>query len=201
MSFDIVSLTVIAGRLTIYLKGDNFVKIFSMRKIVSGFAASVDGYIEGPNAEYDWIIIDKEIDFAEQMKPFDTFLFGRRTYEAALKMAGKRTPGITNYVFSNTLETVHENFELVKGDIKEKVLRMKEQEGKDIALFGGARLLASLLDLRLVDEIVISYIPVLLGKGRPMVDVLNEKVWLSLSRTHTYSNGTLKAFYDVRYSQ
>lgn len=44
-----------------------------MRKIVAGFASSVDGYIEGSNGEYDWILIDKEIDFAEEAKRFDTY--------------------------------------------------------------------------------------------------------------------------------
>ena len=44
-----------------------------MRKIIAGFASSVDGYIEGPNKEYDWILIDKELNIGEQMKRFDTF--------------------------------------------------------------------------------------------------------------------------------
>src|SRR5687767_13651073 len=61
-------------------------EINSMRSIVSGFASSLDGYIEGPNGEYDWILIDKEVDFAEQMKRYDAFLYGRRTYESVRKM-------------------------------------------------------------------------------------------------------------------
>ncbi len=59
-----------------------------MRKIVAGFAISLDGYIAGPNNEYDWIIIDKEIDFAEQMKRFDTYFIGRKTYEFTKKGGG-----------------------------------------------------------------------------------------------------------------
>ena len=134
-----------------------------MRKLVAGFAASVDGYIEGPNGEFDWIIIDEKIDFAEYFKRFDAFFFGRKTYEAALAMFSKPTKGVANYVFSNTLKEAHPNFLLLNGDIKETVKSLKQQEGKDIALYGGASLLASLLDLGLVDEISISFIPVLLG--------------------------------------
>ncbi|MEP6595843.1 MAG: hypothetical protein ABJA71_07840 [Ginsengibacter sp.] len=52
-----------------------------MRKIVASFAISLDGFIAGPNDEFDWIIIDKEIDFAQQMKRFDTYFLGRKTYE------------------------------------------------------------------------------------------------------------------------
>jgi dihydrofolate reductase len=172
-----------------------------MRKIVSGFAASLDGYIEGPKGEIDWILIDKEIDFAEQMKRFDTYLFGRKTYETMLpSMATNPAPGALNYVFSKTLQSVQGNFILCKEDIGKKVAELKNAKGKDIAVFGGAVLLASLLDLKLVDEISICYIPVLLGKGKPMVDVLSDKVWLSLTKTKTYQNGSVQVYYDVRYS-
>ena len=169
-----------------------------MRKIVAGFAASVDGYIEGSNKEYDWILIDKEIDFAEQAKRYDAYLLGRKTYEMMPK-GGKATPGIKNFVFSTTLTKVHKNYELVSGNIDSFVTDLKQQEGKDIAVFGGATLLSSLLDARLVDEINISFIPVLLGRGKPMVDVLKEKVWLKYLKSRSYSNGTLSVTYDVQY--
>jgi dihydrofolate reductase len=168
-----------------------------MRKVIAGFAASLDGYIEGPNGEYDWILIDKEIDFAAQMKRFDTFLYGRKTYEKVLPMTNKLTPGISNYVFSTTLTEVHKSFTLVKEDIKKAVTQIKEQEGKDIAVFGGASLLASLLNFQLVDELSVSIIPVLLGQGKPMVAVLNHKVGLSFIESKTYGNGTLHITYKV----
>lgn len=170
-----------------------------MRKIVSGFAASVDGYIEGPHGEYDWILIDKEINFAESMKRFDTFLYGRRSYEAVVKMGGSSSSRIANYVFSTTLHAVHKNFRLVSSNIGDKIIELKKQPGKDIAVFGGASLLASLLNLRLVDELAISFIPVLLGKGKSMVDVLQDKVWLSFLSSKTYGNGTVQVTYGVKY--
>src|SRR5512146_2834728 len=114
-----------------------------MRKIIAGFACSVDGYIEGPNKEYDWILIDKEIDFSEQMKRLDSFLFGRNTYETARAFGAPPTPGVTNYVLSRSLESVDKNFNLVKDNTERALTNMKQQEGKDIALFGGANLLAS----------------------------------------------------------
>jgi dihydrofolate reductase len=91
-----------------------------MRKIIAGFAASVDGYIEGAKGEYDWILIDEKIDFAEEMKRYDAFFFGRRSYEAALKMGSQPAKGITNYVFSTTLEKAEGGFILINGDIGEK---------------------------------------------------------------------------------
>jgi dihydrofolate reductase len=171
-----------------------------MRKLVAGFAASVDGYIEGPDGEHDWIIMDDKIDFSAEMKRFDTFFFGRRSYEVAKDMIDKPSPGITNYVFSNTLKAVEENFVLLNGDVESVVQSIKQQPGKDIALYGGANLLASLLNRQLVDELSISFIPVLLGKGKPMVDVLNEKVWLRFNNSRRYENGTLIVNYAVCYN-
>ena len=51
-----------------------------MRKVVYGGAMSLDGFIAGPNGEYDWIVMDPEIDFAALMARFDTFLIGRKTF-------------------------------------------------------------------------------------------------------------------------
>ena len=170
-----------------------------MRKIVAGFASSLDGYIEGPDSDYDWILIDKEIDFTEQAKRFDTYFYGRRTYEVVSPAGTRRSAGIRNYVFSNTLTSVHHGYTLVNGHIKEKVMEIKEQAGNDIALFGGASLLASLLDLKLVDEISVAVIPVLLGNGKPMVDVLSKRVWLKLETYKKYANSTIQLTYTVHY--
>lgn len=171
-----------------------------MRKIVAGFAASVDGYIEGPVGEIDWILIDEKIDFAAYMKRFDAFFFGRKSYEAARAMNNPGSPGMSNYVFSTTLKEVDKNYKLVSRDVKEAIEAMKKEEGKkDIALFGGANLLASLLNWQLVDEITVSFIPVLLGSGKPMVDVLQERVWLSFLSSRRYANGTLMVNYAVNY--
>lgn len=169
-----------------------------MRKIVAGFASSLDGYILGPNGEIDWILIDKEIDFSEQMKRFDAFLYGRITYEEILKMDVASIPKATHYVFSNSLSSAAPGFILIQGDIGNQLLKIKKIAGKDIAVFGGANLLSSLLKLQLVDEISVSVIPVLLGGGKPMVDILNSRVWLTLLSTKTYGNGTIQLTYAVK---
>lgn len=171
-----------------------------MRKIVAGFASSLDGYIEGANGENDWILIDEEMDFAKQAERFDTYLFGRKTYEAVLAMGARPSPGIKHYVFSHTLAFVEDGYTLLQGPIHERVLELKQQRGKDIALYGGASLLSSLLNVQLVDEISVAIIPVLLGKGKSMVDVLSENIWLQLLNAKTYSNGTVQVSYDVKYN-
>jgi dihydrofolate reductase len=168
-----------------------------MRKIVAGFACSLDGYIEGRDGSYDWILIDKEIDFTAHMKRFDAFFYGRKSYQAVTRM-GPPDTSVKHYVFSNSLNEVKPGYTLIKGDTAREVMHIKNAPGKDIAVFGGAGLLASLLDLGLVDELAISFIPVLLGSGKPMVDVLKDKVWVELRKTQTYSNGTVVLSYKTK---
>ncbi len=115
-------------------------------------------------------------------------------------MGNKASPGITNYVISNTLNSAGENFTLIRNDIGKQIGALKQQQGKDIAVFGGATLLASLLDLHLVDEISVAVIPVLLGQGKPMVDRLTNKVWLSFISNKVYENGTVQLTFAVTYS-
>lgn len=100
-----------------------------MRKLIVGFACSLDGYIEGPNGEYDWIIYDKEQqkEVAQSWKDMDAMFYGRKTYEVSLAMQSnsktKNNPfaHMKHYVFSNTLDTVADEFILMNGDIKTDV--------------------------------------------------------------------------------
>ena len=168
-----------------------------MRKIIAGFASSIDGYIAGPNGEYDWILIDPEIDFAAEAKKYDTYLYGRKSYEDILAMKMPIDKASAHFVFSTSLKQVADGFTLVSEDAKTKLLSLKAQQGKDIAVFGGAGLLSSLLNLQLVDEIHVSIIPVLLGAGKPMVNNAIRKLPLSLHSTKTFSNGTVQLIYHI----
>lgn len=167
-----------------------------MRKIEAGFAVSLDGYIEDTNGAYEWITIDPSIDFASEMAKYDTYLMGRKSYEQIMAMNADFSKW-QNYVFSRTLTHVQPPFILITDNVKANLNAIKKKEGKDIALWGGANLLAALLNLKVVDEITIVVIPILLGKGKPMVDVLEEKVELELFDTKTYSNGSVQLKYKV----
>src|SRR5881394_3777908 len=76
-----------------------------MRRVIYGGAMSLDGYIAGPNGEYDWIVMDPEVDFGAMMARFDTFLIGRKTFDSMQKVGAGATaaPGAENIVFSRTL--------------------------------------------------------------------------------------------------
>jgi dihydrofolate reductase len=138
-----------------------------MRRIVYSVAASLDGFIAGPNGEYDWIPMDPDIDFAQLFAAFDTALMGRRSYEVAAA-TGWSLPGITSVVVSRTLEAAPPGGLLMR-DVAREVPALKAGRGKDIWLWGGGELFRSLLDLGLVDEVEVALVPALLSRGVPLL--------------------------------
>ena len=169
-----------------------------MRKIILGLAVSLDGYIEGPNGEYDWCLTDQDYGMSDFFKRIDTIFVGRKTYEMSLGMdeaviAG--FPKMKEYVFSTTLDKVEKNKILIKGDIKQEVEKIKKEKGKDIWLFGGASLTSSLMNEGLIDEIGLAVHPILLGGGKPLFSNINHRIHLKLTDTKTYSSGLVSLTY------
>lgn len=179
-----------------------------MRKISAGFAMSLDGYIEGPHGEYDWIINDPEHfkEMAKSWEKTDAFFHGRKTYEMSMamqkrsgKVSKKNNPfaHMKHYVFSNTLDSVDPAFILVKGDVKKQVMAIRNEPGKDIAVFGGAHLACSLINLALVDELVVGICPVLLGGGKAFFAGIDKKIQLTLSDSKVYASGLVVLTYAI----
>jgi len=170
-----------------------------MRKVILGVAVSLDGFIEGPNGEYDWCVIDPDYSFEEFFKRFDTIFVGRKTYAMSAQMDGGPAgfPKFKEYVFSTTLDKVKEGATLIKGDLKPEVERIKKEGGKDIWLFGGAGLTTSLMNLGLVDELSLAVYPILLGGGKPLFNNIKDRIKLILVDTKTYSTGLVSLTYNV----
>jgi dihydrofolate reductase len=171
-----------------------------MRKIILQLAVSLDGFIEGPNGEYDWCFTDQDYGLAEFFTRIDSMFLGRKSYELLLAMGDNSIPGmpkLTEYVFSTTLHEVRPGAILVNGDTEAEVKRIKNEPGKDIWLFGGASLTTSLLNLGLVDEISLAVHPIILGSGKHLFSDINNRVPLTLKDTKTYSTGLVSLTYAV----
>jgi dihydrofolate reductase len=171
-----------------------------MRLVRFGGAMSLDGYIAGPNGEYDWIVMDPDIDFAGMMAQFDTFLIGRKTFETMLRMgnADKTTPGIEHIVVSRTLRPSDYPHVTVSADAEAVVTELRARPGKDIAIFGGGQLFRSLLAAGLVDRVEVSLIPVLLGSGIPLLPSPAGRAVLKLRKQRLYEKtGTIGLEYDI----
>ncbi len=171
-----------------------------MRKIILSVAVSADGYIEGPNGEYDWCFTDQDYGMSAFFKRIDAVFIGRKSYEMSLGMEGMDNswmPKVKEYVFTNTLDRVKEGAIIVKGDIRKEVDQIKQEPGKDIWLFGGASLTTSLFNEGLVDEVSMAIHPIILGAGKPLFSHINQRTPLKLIETNTYSTGLITVGYEV----
>ncbi len=163
-----------------------------MRKIILGVAVSLDGFIEGPNGEYDWCFTDQDYGMSDFFKRIDTLFMGRKTYEMLQSMGEAASAGIPKfkeYIFSTTLDKVKEGATLIKEDVKAEVEKTKKEKGKDIWLFGGAGLTTSLMNLGLVDELSLAVHPIILGAGKPLFSNITKRRHLKLIDSKTYLSG------------
>ncbi|HWI90844.1 MAG TPA: dihydrofolate reductase family protein [Flavisolibacter sp.] len=170
-----------------------------MRKIILQVAVSIDGFIEGPNGEIDWCFTDQDYGMKDFFKQIDTLFMGRKTYELMLTMGEDATSGfpkLKQYVFSTTLNEVQEGI-IVGDDLESEVEKIRNEQGKDIWLFGGGNLTTSFMNLKLVDEVWLAVHPVILGGGKPLFDNLNERVGLKHLDTKTYSTGLVFLKYAI----
>ncbi len=170
-----------------------------MRLVRYGGAMSLDGYIAGPHGEYDWIVQDPEMSFAEMMAGFDTFLIGRKTFDVMAKARLTKPPkGIEYIVFSKTLQAEDYPDVRVEREAEPVVRDLRGKPGKDIALFGGGELFRSLLKAGLVDRIEFSVVPVLLGGGIPLLAAPADQAKLKLLKERLYpKTGLVRLEYEI----
>ena len=171
-----------------------------MRKLILGLAVSLDSYIEGPNGEYDWCFTDQDYGMKEFYTRIDSMFIGRKSYELMQTMGDEVMPGfpkLKEYVFSTTMKEAKPGIEIINENIEEEVKKIKNLPGKDIWLFGGAALTASLMNAGLVDEIGMAVHPIILGSGKPLFSNIKQRVHLKLTDSKTYNTGLVYLTYDV----
>lgn len=175
-----------------------------MRKVILGLAVTLDGYIEGPNGEYDWCFTDQDYGLNEFFSRIDAVFIGRKSYEVARTYAeannGQLVPGmppVKEYVFSTTLENVKDGAVLIPNNAMAEIRKIKEQPGKDIWLYGGASLTDALMKEGLVDELWLSVHPILLGSGKPLFRPQDSRTQLILLENKTYETGLVSLRYRI----
>jgi len=171
-----------------------------MRKVHYCSAMSLDGYIAGPNGEYDWIVAEPEIDSAmeEDFKRFDTALVGRKTFDTMVREHRTEIPGLEVIVFSRTLrQSEFPQVQIISENARETVAALRQKAGKEILLFGGGELFQSLLSDGLVDVVEVAIIPVLLGGGIPLLPASSAQHRLELTAHKVYKSGIVALDYSV----
>ena len=170
-----------------------------MRQLRYSVAASLDGYIAGPDGEFDWIVIDPDIDFAAMYAGFGGLVMGRRSYEVFTATGGAAGPPMPTYVYSRTAPEGERDGVTFARNAVSHVRGLKESgEGKPLWLWGGGVLFRELAAAGLVDGIDVAVIPVLLGGGIPLLPPPASRLTLQLRSHRLYARtGTLYLEYDV----
>jgi len=176
-------------------------------------SVSLDGFIEGPDREIDWPLVDDELHshFNEELSAMGAFLNGRVTYElmAGFWPTADTDPSSTGpmvefariwrdmpkVVFSRTLERAGWNTTVVRDLLPEKIMELKAAPGGDLAL-GGADLAAAFMRHDLIDEYRLYVHPVVIGRGKPLFQPSDAKISLRLAGTRTFGNGVVLLRYQ-----
>jgi dihydrofolate reductase len=174
-----------------------------VRELRYSVASSLDGYIAGPNGEFDWIIIDPEIDFAAIYATFGGIVMGRRSYDVFASAGGAMGPSLPTYVYSRTPPEGERDGVTFARDAVSHVRALKAAgDGKPLWLWGGGDLFRQLAQAGLVDGVDVAIIPVVLGGGLPLMAAPGPRLRLHLRSHRLYATtGTLALEYDVSHEQ
>jgi len=183
-----------------------------MRKVTYSMGVSLDGYIVGPDGDFDWSMSDEVFRFwIDEIRGVGVHLLGRRLYEtmlywetadhaslddAQLEWAGLWNP-LPKVVFSTTLSALQGNARLAAGDLAAEIDRLRAEPGEGEIAIGGATLAAEAADLDLIDEYRAMVYPVLVGGGIPFFPRHERRVDLELVETRTFSSRVVYLRYRV----
>jgi len=165
-----------------------------MRKVLLNVAVTMDGFIAGPNGEYDWCFTDGDYGMTAFMEGVDCILMGRKSYELLVQY-GDPYPDKRVIVFSRFLkESPFVNVRMVNDDIPAFVTKLVKQDGKNIWLFGGAEIIDPLIAANLVDEMHLAIHPLILGDGIPLFTTKDKRMY-SLINSIAYPSGLVQSIY------
>lgn len=176
-----------------------------MRRVVLFIAMSLDGYIADMNGSVDWLSgqsneVENEDTYSQFAKGIDTVVMGWKTY---YQVATELSPSewvyndFISYVITHNEETSTGNIKFVRESPSNLVRRLKENNGKDIWICGGASIVQQLMLDGLIDKFYISIIPTILGSGVRLFGTIDEELKLKLTETRNY-NGITEVVYEKR---
>jgi dihydrofolate reductase len=177
-----------------------------MRKVKLSMQMTINGYVAGPNGENDWMTWNPDDEFLEFLNSHfdssDTLLLGRKLADGFIEhwenVAGSNTDhpfakkivDIPKVVFTKTLdESPWNNTTLAKGNLAEEIADLKKQNGKDIAVVGGAGFVSSLIKEGLIDEYHLIVNPTAIASGMTIFNLLDGVRKFSPIQAKLYSGG------------
>lgn len=180
-----------------------------MRKIILDLAVTLDGYIEGPNGETDWCIMDEDMKFEEFLSGIDAIFYGRVSYDfwgnfqpepasdEMEKNLWRQVHSKKKYVFSSQ-HRQDDDATFISSNLPAAVAEIKNSEGKDIWLYGGAGLITSFIEHDLIDLYRLSVHPLAMGKGKPLFENIKERIDLKLVKSVSFQSGVIQLIYKPK---
>ena len=151
-------------------------------------ATSLDGYIADKNGSLDWLPHPEgdDLGFDDFLNSIDALVMGRNTFETVVGFGGDWFYTKKVFVVSNTLTTIPDKLkdkvELIKGT-PEEILEITKQQGYKNLYIDGGKTIQCFLQENLIDEIIITTIPILLGGGSPLFGLLENNITLEHKST------------------
>ena len=189
----------------------------TLRKLKLQVQMSVDGYIAGPNGEMDWMVWnwdDKLKEYVNELtEPVDSILLGRKMTEGFISYwsdvmtkpdnpdyaFAKKMIEIPKVVFTKTLnKSDWVNTDIATGDLTDEINKLKNQNGKDIIVYGGASFDSSLIKAGLIDELHLFVNPAAIGNGMTIFKDLNEMQKFTLVKSIAFDCGIVALHYEPK---
>ncbi|MBN8692362.1 MAG: dihydrofolate reductase [Bacteroidetes bacterium] len=174
----------------------------SQRKVILYIAMSLDGYIAKPNDDLSFLdIVQKEGEdygYFDFIKSVDTVIIGRKTYDWVMKQvtefphADKPT-----YIITRHSKPSEGNLHYYNGSLKELITKLKSEKGKTIFCDGGSQVVNALLKEKLIDEMIISIIPVMVGNGTRLFENERPEQELHLVSSKSFEKGLVQLHYII----
>jgi dihydrofolate reductase len=175
---------------------------------------TLDGYVAGPNGEMNWIKVDEEIfdHVGKRIDETDTAMYGRVTYEMMegyWPTAGDE-PNASKHVIEHSrwYKKAHKvvlsktmkgadltNTQIISDNLSDRINEIKQQEGKEILLFGSPTATHSLIQFNLIDGYWLFVNPIVLGQGIPLFVDIKDKIKLKLLTTRQFTSGVIELSY------
>jgi dihydrofolate reductase len=166
-----------------------------MRKVISNVAMSLDGYIAGSDGDISFLSkVEKDGEdygYADFIKTIDTIIVGRKTYDKILSIGFKYPDDKEVFIITREEKPDQEGLKFYSGSLKSLVSELKTKEGTNIFCDGGSEIINQLLKDNLIDEFIISVIPVILGDGIPLFKK-NPQIDLKLINCQKFDTGLVQ---------
>lgn len=186
-----------------------------MRKIVLSVPITLDGFIEGPHRELDWVIADDELHdfYTKLLQDADLLIYGRVTYElmvnywpmapsdpnatGSMKHFAETLNPMRKLLYSTTLKQVGWNTQLRSSFNPQEIQELKSQPGKNILLSGGATLAQEFIKQGLVDEYIPMIQPAAIGNGKTLFGNLAQQLSFAYQWSQRFQSGAVAISYHL----